>query len=407
MNTQHVPLLFILSGTLFPALLNALQVNHFDNTSVVDTPDTIGLNAAVHKDLTAKSFSSSSIEKQLVHFFSSLKKHVTSECHELMGRFSDKWLSSGGALNLVTDYSQSYASSNTFHNKKRRFTNAINDIKRALFMKDDVLTSCTDVACKTANRSTLLRRAGKVISAEGRRLFIRGGTLSTILSDVEKLFDETEAFTTCMRGISRLSGSMGFFELIGGIDKSNYDDALVEVNRKRQCHLNTGELATCPGAVQWADRIVRDLAATGGSRPSALRHSDPRVREGCGENLAWRSDGYFPFEAAVDLWYDEMESPGYDWYNPGYTSGTGQFTQMIWSDHKSIGCAQHAGYVVCLFCQNPGNVLGNFRQNVFPIMEDICDAQGHLLADELMTMQVPQPPRAPSISAACPPKARR
>lgn len=33
---------------------------------------------------------------------------------------------------------------------------------------------------------------------------------------------------------------------------------------------------------------------------------------------------------ATDAWYDEITDPGYDFDSPGFSSGTGHFTQVVW-----------------------------------------------------------------------------
>ena len=72
---------------------------------------------------------------------------------------------------------------------------------------------------------------------------------------------------------------------------------------------------------------------------------------------------------ATDNWYDEINL--YDFSHPGFSSGTGHFTQVVWKDTTKLGCAASKSkstnniYVVCNY-NKPGNFLGRYEQNVFP-----------------------------------------
>ena len=60
---------------------------------------------------------------------------------------------------------------------------------------------------------------------------------------------------------------------------------------------------------------------------------DPNLQSlGHGENIywAWSSTGTeINYENAVEAWYNEINDPGYDFSNPGWTPGAGHFTQVI------------------------------------------------------------------------------
>eukprot|EP00198_Chlamydomonas_reinhardtii_P008756 XP_001698093.1 predicted extracellular protein [Chlamydomonas reinhardtii] len=97
-----------------------------------------------------------------------------------------------------------------------------------------------------------------------------------------------------------------------------------------------------------------------------------------GENLAL---GHPSIEAAIDGWYSEVDK--YDFSNPGFSSGTGQFTQLVWQRTYMVGCAigvcpdgvSYAGgrwqgrVYVCMYWL-PGNYPGQFAANVLPALED-------------------------------------
>lgn len=82
-------------------------------------------------------------------------------------------------------------------------------------------------------------------------------------------------------------------------------------------------------------------------------------------------------QEAVKGWYDEIKA--YSFEQPGYSSETGHFTQVVWKNSTQLGCGAAQGkamidgtnynafYVVCRY--NPrGNMdmPGEFQANVLP-----------------------------------------
>ena len=72
---------------------------------------------------------------------------------------------------------------------------------------------------------------------------------------------------------------------------------------------------------------------------------------------------------ASDAWYDEINDPGYDFNNPGYRNGIGHFTQMVWKSTEKLGCGVSGEYLTCRYYP-PGNYVGQFAQNVLPLVDD-------------------------------------
>lgn len=84
--------------------------------------------------------------------------------------------------------------------------------------------------------------------------------------------------------------------------------------------------------------------------------------------------GYPSFKASIDGWYGEVTK--YNYNAPGFSMGTGHFTQVVWKGTKSIGCAKRVcpndyGRTWTIYnCQykGAGNIVGDggsyFRKNV-------------------------------------------
>ncbi|KAH7350986.1 extracellular SCP domain-containing protein Pry1, partial [Rhexocercosporidium sp. MPI-PUGE-AT-0058] len=90
---------------------------------------------------------------------------------------------------------------------------------------------------------------------------------------------------------------------------------------------------------------------------------------GVGENIAL---GYSKVLDAINAW--ALERVNYNFDSPGFRSGTGHFTQMVWKKTSEVGCAKKqcrfsngnpTWYFVCQY-QSPENVVnaGQFKGNV-------------------------------------------
>jgi hypothetical protein len=72
---------------------------------------------------------------------------------------------------------------------------------------------------------------------------------------------------------------------------------------------------------------------------------------------------------ATDAWYDEIKL--YSFNRPGFSMGTGHFTQVVWKGSKKLGVGfattgnGKSLYVVAQYSP-PGNYMGQFGQNVLP-----------------------------------------
>jgi uncharacterized protein YkwD len=109
-------------------------------------------------------------------------------------------------------------------------------------------------------------------------------------------------------------------------------------------------------AQKWADAL-RD-------RGCMLGHSGGQY----GENLAAATAGTMDAAAVVAMWYDELKH--YPFRKGGFSMKTGHFTQVVWRGTTQVGCgrSQCNGMDVWICQYNPpGNVQGEYRQNVLPV----------------------------------------
>ncbi|KAM4697179.1 uncharacterized protein WCC33_015880 [Rhinophrynus dorsalis] len=145
--------------------------------------------------------------------------------------------------------------------------------------------------------------------------------------------------------------------------KAFQKELLSEHNKYRRLH-GTGSLqlsATLGHEAQkWADHLV-------GIR--ALQNSDTKH----GENLwyRWGTDTTLPTGKEVaESWY--KESTKYSFSSPGFQSGSGNFTQMIWKSSSQVGFGLSTDskgmYIAVGFYDPAGNIAneGYFEKNVLP-----------------------------------------
>ena len=92
-----------------------------------------------------------------------------------------------------------------------------------------------------------------------------------------------------------------------------------------------------------------------------------------GENLAYfegyGSDIITLLKKAVDNWYNEISL--YDFNNPGFSSGTGHFTCLVWKSSTRFGMGLSINtngnkVDITMNTSPPGNYQGQFQQNVLP-----------------------------------------
>jgi len=111
-------------------------------------------------------------------------------------------------------------------------------------------------------------------------------------------------------------------------------------------------------AQKWAEHLLNI---------HCLQHSNLDA----GENIAYKftsGDERVTGAEMTDMWYDEIKD--YDFNNPGFSQGTGHFTQVVWENSKELGVGVATdGKGTCFAVANykpAGNYRGQFPDNVKP-----------------------------------------
>jgi hypothetical protein len=94
-----------------------------------------------------------------------------------------------------------------------------------------------------------------------------------------------------------------------------------------------------------------------------------------GENLAYfegyGTDPVALIKLAIDAWYNEISL--YNFNSPGFSEATGHFTCLVWLASTDFGIAiafdpVTTKAVITMNTSPPGNVIGEFQQNVLPLV---------------------------------------
>ena len=134
--------------------------------------------------------------------------------------------------------------------------------------------------------------------------------------------------------------------------------AIKRHNVVRACHNANPLMFNCE-----IMKIAQDYSQYLATQVGTLQHSGTEFHgEWMGENLAYvgGSNINISGERPTNMWYNEVSN--YNFNNPGFSSGTGHFTQVVWKNSKEFG--------IGLYCQNnkcfmTGNYYpgGNFGYN--------------------------------------------
>lgn len=147
----------------------------------------------------------------------------------------------------------------------------------------------------------------------------------------------------------------------------DFIDEAVKVHNDYRSKHGVGKVKHAKDLSDYAQKWAEQLAAR-----NAFEHSSCDLKgERLGENICckWSSSGAdYTGREACDQWYSELSK--HDFNSEPRALGSGHFTQMVWKDCKEMGIGKaktSGGKVIVVANYRPaGNVVGHFRENVFP-----------------------------------------
>lgn len=142
--------------------------------------------------------------------------------------------------------------------------------------------------------------------------------------------------------------------------RTNLDARLLAAHNRERSAAGIAPLAWNAALAADAREFAAELAATNSFNHSAEDPDNP-----VGENLFAGTTGYYAPEAMVGAWVEEKQhyKPGVFPNNSktGKLEDVGHYTQLMWRDTGSVGCAVVPGddleFLVCRYTQ-VGNVEG-------------------------------------------------
>lgn len=151
--------------------------------------------------------------------------------------------------------------------------------------------------------------------------------------------------------------------LYGMLPTAGFAISPAEIREWLAAH-NTYRLSHGVAPLSWSTTLAESARQFAATCPSD--HS----QSGYGENIAWATNSRSP-QSIVKMWYDEEKD--YNYNKPGYISGTGHFTQIVWKGSAKVGCAYATDCStnwpnmkntwVCQY-NPPGNFTNQFAENV-------------------------------------------
>ena len=116
---------------------------------------------------------------------------------------------------------------------------------------------------------------------------------------------------------------------------------------------------------KFSQKWAENLAQTGNIRHSNLIDNNGRE---IGENIAILYNSKVTGKFMTMLWYNE--NVNYDFNDPGFNTGTANFTQLVWKDSKEIGIGlakcRNGEYIAVANYYPAGNIDESYTENVLP-----------------------------------------
>ncbi|XP_067661889.1 uncharacterized protein [Haliotis asinina] len=147
---------------------------------------------------------------------------------------------------------------------------------------------------------------------------------------------------------------------------SDFIDGVVKVHNKLRDKHGASKLKHSKELSSYAQKWAEHLASTGTFQHSQCIFNGERI----GENIAckWSTGGGdFSSQEVTDQWYSEITKHD---YRSDRSMASGHFTQVVWKGSKEIGVGKAKGQsgkvIVVAVYRPPGNVIGEYRDNVLP-----------------------------------------
>ena len=147
------------------------------------------------------------------------------------------------------------------------------------------------------------------------------------------------------------------------ISGTDFQKSALDAHNNYRAKHHVGKLVLNQELCDIAQKYAEELARTGN-----FAHSHNNFYgDNMGENLFACYGMKINGKMMTDDWYNEVNM--YNFNNPGYISGTGHFTQIVWKGSKQVGfgyAQARDGYYYGVANYYPaGNFIGEFEDNVF------------------------------------------
>ncbi|XP_078599990.1 ectin-like [Branchiostoma floridae x Branchiostoma japonicum] len=153
-------------------------------------------------------------------------------------------------------------------------------------------------------------------------------------------------------------------------DTIDVEEECLKIHNQIRIHHHAEELSWCTKCAEFAQEVVDKLQDSNEPMEHASREERTWLVNGelvvHGESLQYESEP-LDCKGALHSWYSESEL--YDPHNPvtSMLEDAAHFTQMVWKDTKSVGCAKSRNYVACIY-EPTGNIKNAYEieRNVQP-----------------------------------------
>jgi len=134
----------------------------------------------------------------------------------------------------------------------------------------------------------------------------------------------------------------------------------LDFHNKARKEVRTAPLSWSPELAAYAQAWADSLAKWGCNM--AHRSSKNMKLKSYGENIYWSSGSSATALDASEGWYSEIEKYVYGALTPTNWSGTGHYTQMVWSNTTAVGIGvtvcDSGGMIIVANYDPPGNYMG-------------------------------------------------